>query len=132
MPLELTEGAIVAGRYRLDYLLGEGGMGAVWAATNVVTRKHVALKFLKTAAAERPDTVRRFLREARAASAVNHPTVVQIHDVLQLDDGLPMMIMDPTENTAPPPEVSKNTMSERISSSRDPGQVWSRLSSFTG
>jgi serine/threonine-protein kinase len=69
-------------------------MGSVWAATHIITRKHVALKFLKSAAAGRPDVVRRFLREARAASAVNHPNVVQIHDIMQLEDGLPVMVMD--------------------------------------
>ncbi len=92
--MELSSGAVVGGRYRLERLLGEGGMGAVWAASHVMTRKGVALKFLKAAGATHPDLVRRFIREARAASAVRHPNVVQIHDVLQLDDGLPVMVMD--------------------------------------
>lgn len=93
MPTELAPGSVI-GRYTLERMIGEGGMGSVWAATHALTRKHVALKFLKGAAAERPDVVRRFLREARAASAVHHPNVVQIHDVLQLEDGRPVMVMD--------------------------------------
>ncbi len=90
----LEAGTVVAGRYRLDRLLGEGGMGTVWAATHVVTRKAVALKFLKPAYAARKEVRQRFLREARAACAVRHPNVVQIHDVLELEDGMPAMVMD--------------------------------------
>jgi serine/threonine-protein kinase len=90
----LAAGQIIAGRYRLERALGEGGMGVVWAARHAVTRKPVALKFLKSAARERPETRQRFLREARAASAVRHPSVVDVHDVLELEDGSPVMVMD--------------------------------------
>lgn len=89
----VEQGSVIAGRYRLDHLLGEGGMGAVWAATHQLTGKRVAIKLLKADAAT-PDTLRRFIREARAASAVRHPNVVEIHDFLSLDDGSPAMIMD--------------------------------------
>jgi serine/threonine-protein kinase len=89
----VEQGSVIAGRYRLDHLLGEGGMGAVWAATHQLTGKRVAIKLLKADAAT-PDTLRRFVREARAASAVRHPNVVEIHDFLSLDDGSPAMVMD--------------------------------------
>src|SRR4051812_39122333 len=88
------QGATVARRYRLDRLLGEGGMGAVWAATHTVTRKAVALKFLKSMGQTNPDVRRRFLREARAASVLRHPNVLQVHDILELEDGAPVMVMD--------------------------------------
>jgi serine/threonine protein kinase len=91
-PVKLSSGAVIAGRYRLERLLGEGGMGAVWSALHTLTEKRVALKFLK--AAEQPELVRRFVREARAASAVRHPNVIGIHDVLTLEDGMPCMVMD--------------------------------------
>jgi eukaryotic-like serine/threonine-protein kinase len=91
---ELLPGAVVAGRFRLDRRLGEGGMGVVWAARHVVTRKPIALKFLKAAASAHPQTRQRFLREARAACAVSHPNVVEVHDVLELADGSPVMVMD--------------------------------------
>jgi serine/threonine-protein kinase len=94
MALELQSGGLVGQRYRLVRLLGEGGMGSVWAATHVVTRKSVALKFLKGPDASRSDVRRRFLREARAATAVRHPNVVEIHDIFELDDGSPVMVMD--------------------------------------
>jgi serine/threonine protein kinase len=90
---DLFEGDVVAGRYRLDHLLGEGGMGSVWAATHLVTRKSLAVKFLLGPLTARPDMRERFLREARAASAVDHPNVVEIFDVFELDDGTPVMVM---------------------------------------
>jgi serine/threonine-protein kinase len=90
----LLAGSTIAGRFELVRLLGEGGMGEVWAATHIITRKAVALKFLKEGAARSPAAVRRFLREARAASAVRHVNVVAIHDVLELDGGVPVMVMD--------------------------------------
>lgn len=89
----LASGTVISDRYRLERLIGEGGMGAVWAATHIITRKHVALKFLKGAKTDE-SLLRRFLREARAVSAVNHPNVVAVHDVIQLPDGLPVMVMD--------------------------------------
>lgn len=90
--MQLEEEQILAGRYRLVKLLGEGGMGAVWEAIHTITLKPVALKFLKPRAEDA--TVReRFFREARAASAVRHPNVVKIHDVVEWGGGL-FMVMD--------------------------------------
>ena len=91
--MELAQGAVVAGHYRLDRLLGKGGMGEVWAATQTLTRMPVALKFLRDPSAS-DDVKRRFLREARAACAVRHPSVVRIHDVLDLPGGEPVMVME--------------------------------------
>ena len=89
-----TTGETIAERYRLDGRLGEGGMGIVYAATHTVTRKRVALKVLRADYAADSNTRQRFLREARAASAVRHPNVVQIHDVLELPGGVPAMVME--------------------------------------
>ncbi len=83
----------MAERYRLDRLLGEGGMGAVWSAKHVVTRKRVAIKALHPAMSNDNDIRDRFVREARAASAVNHPNVVQIYDVL-VHEGQPIIVME--------------------------------------
>jgi serine/threonine protein kinase len=91
---ELGIGAIVADRYRLDRQLGEGGMGVVYAATHMKTRKLVALKILRPAAHQDTATKQRFLREARAACAVRHPNVVEVHDVIELEDELPMIVME--------------------------------------
>ncbi len=90
--MELTAGCLIAERYQLDRLIGEGGMGVVWSATHLLTRKVVALKFLKGAS---PEHTKRFLREARIAGMLGHPNIVAVHDVLQLpDDGTPMMVME--------------------------------------
>jgi serine/threonine-protein kinase len=94
MSVDLVPGGIIADRYRLDRLLGQGGMGAVWAATHTITRREVALKFLKGPATARAELRRRLLREARAASAVRHPNVVDVLDVFELDDATPVMVMD--------------------------------------
>ena len=83
----------MAGRYRLERLIGEGGMGSVWLATHNVTAKRVALKVLK-GDVHTPELRRRFIREATAACAVEHPHVVEVHDVLELDDGAPVMVME--------------------------------------
>jgi eukaryotic-like serine/threonine-protein kinase len=91
----MQAGQIVAQRYELVRLLGEGGMGQVWSAIHTLTRKAVAIKILKPAEGNaNAELVARFVREARAASAVRHPNVVAIHDILQLEDGTPLMVMD--------------------------------------
>ena len=77
----LAEGVLIAGRYRIEKHLGEGGMGSVWGATHTVTRRSVAMKFLKDSVRHRKDLRERFLREAVAASALKHPNVVEIIDV---------------------------------------------------
>jgi eukaryotic-like serine/threonine-protein kinase len=94
MGIDLASGAVIARRYRLEHQLGEGGMGAVWAATHLLTRRKLAMKFIRGPVHLKPELRRRFLREARAASAVNHANVVQIHDVFELDDDTPVMVMD--------------------------------------
>jgi serine/threonine protein kinase len=89
----LGEGSLVGSRYRLDRLLGEGGFAVVWAATHVVTRRRVALKLLKDTYADDARVRQRFLREARAASAVRHPNVIAIQDVFETG-GRPVIVMD--------------------------------------
>jgi eukaryotic-like serine/threonine-protein kinase len=86
-------GMVIAERYQLDHLLGEGGMGAVWAAKHVHTRKQVALKFIKGGRAATERARRRAFREARAATVIQHPNVVTVHDVLEVD-GAPVLVMD--------------------------------------
>jgi eukaryotic-like serine/threonine-protein kinase len=89
----LTIGTVIGGRYRLDRLLGEGGMGQVWAATHNITGGRVALKFVKAVGDAKAEVHKRFLREARAATLVEHPNVVTIRDVFDHDE-TPVIVMD--------------------------------------
>lgn len=68
-------------------------MGVVWAATHAVTRRRVALKFLKDRDADASHR-RAFVREARAACAVSHDGILPVHDVIESDDGEPALVMD--------------------------------------
>jgi eukaryotic-like serine/threonine-protein kinase len=92
--IQLSSGSLIAGRYKLDQWLGEGGMGQVWAATHAITRRRVALKFLKASPIGRAEMHQRFLREARAVSLVRHPSVVDVLDVFELVGGAPVIVMD--------------------------------------
>jgi serine/threonine-protein kinase len=92
--LRLEPGTVVDGRYRLTRLLGEGGMGSVWAAWHLRMRKEVAIKVIRPDKAHDEDLRRRFLREARAACRVRHPNIVDVHDVLELEGGAPAIVMD--------------------------------------
>ncbi|XYH94714.1 protein kinase domain-containing protein [Sorangium sp. So ce1128] len=88
----LSEGLIVLDRFRLDTVLGHGGMSVVWGATNLVTQRPIALKFLRRAAPLGSRSRRRLTREARAS--VEHPYIVRVIDILEVDDVTPVLIME--------------------------------------
>lgn len=90
----LEPGALIAGRYRLERPLGEGGMATVWEAIHVVTRRVVAMKFLRESLRSKQELRLRFLIEASAASALQHPNVVEILDVFDAEEQLPVMVME--------------------------------------
>ena len=81
----LRTGQIVAAKYRVDRLIAEGGMAAVWAGVNEHSGKRVALKVMLHSFAANREAVELFRREALAASKVNHPNVVNIMDVIDLE-----------------------------------------------
>jgi serine/threonine-protein kinase len=88
-------GAVLAGKYRIEKLLGEGGMGWVVLATHMHLEQRVALKFMRAEqVAEHPDAVARFLREARAAARIQSEHVARVSDVGTLDDGAPYLVME--------------------------------------
>ncbi len=87
-------GDLVAGKYRVDRVLGEGGMGIVVAATHAQLDERVALKFLRPIVASNPEIVQRFIREARAAVKIRSEHVARVLDVGTLDSGTPYMVME--------------------------------------
>ncbi|MBL8910356.1 MAG: protein kinase [Archangium sp.] len=72
----------ILGKYRLDRLLGEGGMGFVFEATNLGIRRKVALKLLRRELARDVAQVRRFVAEAQAVNRVKHPNIIQVEDLV--------------------------------------------------
>jgi serine/threonine protein kinase len=82
------------GHYRITAKLGAGGMGEVFLAEDTRLERQAAIKFLPTEPAADPVRRQRFLNEARAASALNHPHVCVVYDVGETADGLPFIAME--------------------------------------
>jgi serine/threonine-protein kinase len=80
-------GQVVAGRYRVDELLGEGGMGAVYIAEHLSLQKQVALKVVHPEHANSSEHAERFAQEAMVTSRIDHPNVISALDYGTLDDG---------------------------------------------
>jgi len=86
-------GTLVAERYRILGLLGRGGMGEVYRATDLRLSQQVALKFLPESTAADPDTLARFHNEVRIARQVSHPNVCRVYDIGEVD-GQPYISME--------------------------------------
>ena len=105
-------GRVLAKKYRVTKLLGTGGMGSVFQAQHLTLGVDVALKVMHAHVAADPDVARRFGREARAISIIDHPNVVRIMD-FGVDDAVPYIVMELLRGiscgawlealTAPPP-----------------------------
>ena len=81
------------GSYQILSLLGTGGMGVVYKARDPRLKRTVAIKVLPADQVSDPERKRRFIQEARAASALNHPNIITIHDIGS-EGGIDFMVME--------------------------------------
>ncbi len=113
-PVNTLVGAYL-GRYRIVALLGRGGMGEVYKAKDTMLRREVAIKVLHSDFSIDQDRLRRFVQEARAASALNHPNIITIHEFGQ-EDGVHFIVSEFIEGET----LRRRMASERVSSSEIP------------
>ncbi|MET0594128.1 MAG: protein kinase, partial [Polyangiaceae bacterium] len=87
-------GCLVEGRYKVEEVLGEGGMGIVYGVRHRSLGKQFAMKVMRADMAKDAELAERFIQEARAAAAVGHPNIVQITDFGALPGGAPYFVME--------------------------------------
>ncbi|MFN2414828.1 MAG: protein kinase [Pyrinomonadaceae bacterium] len=87
-------GQVLAGKYRIDDKIDEGGMGCVYRATHVLMEKVIAVKVLHPALAADEKIVHRFTREAKAASRISHPHAINVTDFGESDNGIVYLVME--------------------------------------
>src|SRR3569623_579663 len=91
--LELTPGTVV-GEYQVERKIGEGGMGAVYAATHPMIGKRAASKVISAALGTNAEAGGRFVQEARSVNQIGHPNIVDVFAFGQLPDGRNYFVMD--------------------------------------
>ena len=94
MEKPVRPGDVLLGKYRVERVLGQGGMGIVVAARHLNLDELYAIKVLRPEAVSVPEAVERFLREARAAARLRGEHVAKVHDVGKLESGAPYMVME--------------------------------------
>src|SRR5688572_19130440 len=92
--LEVSIGEVIDGRYRIDRVIGQGGMGVVLAATHLQLEHPVAIKLMRSELAADETLGERFLREARAACRLRGEHVARVFDVGRLQGGAPYIVME--------------------------------------
>lgn len=100
-------GAVIDGRYKIDKIIGVGGMAVVYRAYDGLTKRTVAIKMLKDEIANDTEAVRRFINESKAVSMMSHPNIVNIYDVSVRED-LKYIVMEYVEGI-----TLKNYMTKR-------------------
>src|SRR5687768_12821257 len=87
-------GKVIAGKYRIESLVGSGGMAHVYRATNIAIGRTVALKLLRSEQTKSAEVVKRFLREAQTANLISHPNVIDVIDLGHDSDGSPFIVQE--------------------------------------
>ena len=90
----MNAGELIQSRYRLQRLLGSGASGSVWAARNELIDRDVALKIMRPDVAEDAVALQRFFNEAKASGRVRSPSIVEILDLGQAEDGSPFLVFE--------------------------------------
>src|SRR5215813_838880 len=94
LEVQLVPGAVVAGKWRLERVLGKGGFGIVWAAVDIATSEPRALKCLTEEGALDAKRQERLRREARAMSSISHRNIARVFGVEELPAGTPFIVME--------------------------------------
>lgn len=92
--LGIQPGQVLEGKYRIDRVLGQGGMGVVVQATHLVLEERVAIKFLLPTVSSNPEVVERFVREAKAAIKIRSEHVSRVMDVSAAHAAMPYLVME--------------------------------------
>jgi tetratricopeptide (TPR) repeat protein len=87
-------GQVIAGRYRIESVVGAGGVGTVYRAIQEPLERPVALKMLRPEWSSRPSVRQRFLREARSVASLSHPAIAMVHDFGTADDGSLFLVLE--------------------------------------
>ncbi len=101
---------VIAGRYRLEARIGEGGMGVVYRARHVLIDRVVAVKLIRPDLRSETHLRAWMLREARAANRVDHAHIIDIHDIGETDEGELYLVMEYLVGTALSAEIAKGPM----------------------
>jgi serine/threonine protein kinase len=112
-------GQVVGAKYRVEKLIGAGGMGTVWQGVHVTLHHKVAIKFIKPAYASHPDARKRFEIEARAAAKLRTKHAVQVHDFGVTDEKIPYLVMEYLEGRS----LSEHLMDVGPMSGKEVGTV---------
>jgi eukaryotic-like serine/threonine-protein kinase len=102
-------GETLNGNYRIEKMIGSGGMGAVFQATHLALGSSVAVKVLAPELASDTSLVKRFQREARVGGNLMHPNIVRVQDFGKTDDGVLFMVMEFVEGETLAGKLLKNT-----------------------
>src|SRR5262245_13738286 len=92
--LGLRVGAVLAGKLRVERVIGRGAMGIVVEATDILTERRVAVKLMSPAHATDPDQRARFAREARAAARLSSQHATRVLEIGELEDETPFFVME--------------------------------------
>jgi len=112
-------GHVVGAKYRVEQLIGAGGMGTVWRGSHITLGSKVAIKFIKPTYAQHPDARKRFEIEARAAAKLRTKHAVQVHDFGVTDEGIPYLVMEYLEGRS----LSEHLMDEGPMTGKEVGIV---------